>query len=113
MWRLPYVRFEGDAKSRPFAGGLRAAGWLASGAIGTLAIACLMPLPQFSAGTLVMHALTAAALVAVGTALAAAAYCRQRIGGYTGDCLGAVQQLSELGFLLTGLAVLNPIKHVA
>ncbi len=113
MWRLPYVRFEGDAKSRLFAGGQSAAAWLSSGAIGAAAIACLTMLPRFSAGISVMQALSAAALVAAVTAAAAAVYCRRRIGGYTGDCLGAVQQLSELGFLLTGLAVLNPIEHAA
>lgn len=113
MWCLPYVRFEGDAKNRPFAGGLSAGGWLASGAIGGLAIVCLMLLPRLSAGALALRALTVAALAAAGTAMAAAAYCRRRIGGYTGDCLGAVQQLSELGFLLTDLAVLNSIEHGA
>jgi adenosylcobinamide-GDP ribazoletransferase len=29
----------------------------------------------------------------------------RRIGGYTGDCLGAVQQLSEVAFYLGLLAV--------
>ena len=28
----------------------------------------------------------------------------RRLGGYTGDCLGAVQQCSEIGFLLGILA---------
>ncbi|MEM0948850.1 MAG: adenosylcobinamide-GDP ribazoletransferase [Pseudomonadota bacterium] len=31
----------------------------------------------------------------------------RRLGGYTGDCLGAVQQLSEVGFYLGVLAVLG------
>ena len=26
--------------------------------------------------------------------------CQRWLGGYTGDCLGAVQQVAELGFLL-------------
>ena len=30
-----------------------------------------------------------------------------RLGGYTGDCLGAVQQISEIGFLLGLLAVIG------
>ncbi len=30
----------------------------------------------------------------------------RRLGGYTGDCLGAVQQTSEIGFLLGVLACL-------
>jgi adenosylcobinamide-GDP ribazoletransferase len=41
------------------------------------------------------------------TALIAAGYFRRRIGGYTGDCLGAVQQLTELAFLLAGLGSLG------
>jgi len=32
------------------------------------------------------------------------AYCKQRIGGYTGDILGAVQQLSEISFYLIFIA---------
>jgi adenosylcobinamide-GDP ribazoletransferase len=31
---------------------------------------------------------------------------KKRLGGYTGDCLGAVQQLSELAFYLGLLAAL-------
>ncbi|MCF8185105.1 MAG: adenosylcobinamide-GDP ribazoletransferase, partial [Polynucleobacter sp.] len=38
-------------------------------------------------------------LVALVTLLAARYFVR-RIGGYTGDCLGATQQLSEVGFYL-------------
>lgn len=43
----------------------------------------------------------------VASALAAAwlgAKCRNRIGGYTGDCLGAVQQVSEVAIYLCVLA---------
>ncbi|MBK5927837.1 adenosylcobinamide-GDP ribazoletransferase [Rhodobaculum claviforme] len=36
--------------------------------------------------------------------LAMRAYYERRLGGYTGDCLGAVQQCSEVGFLLGVLA---------
>ncbi|RBP48597.1 cobalamin-5'-phosphate synthase [Arenicella xantha] len=34
-------------------------------------------------------------------------YCNQRIGGYTGDTLGATQQLSELSFYLVFIACLS------
>ncbi len=34
--------------------------------------------------------------LAVLVTVTAARHFRRRIGGYTGDCLGAVQQLSEL-----------------
>lgn len=51
-----------------------------------------------------------AILAAVGAALLMRIYLawrlQQRLGGYTGDCLGAVQQLSELAFYLGLLAVL-------
>ena len=38
----------------------------------------------------------------LGTALAAAValWARQRINGYTGDVLGAIEQMFEIGFLL-------------
>ncbi len=34
------------------------------------------------------------------------AYCQKRVGGYTGDILGAVQQITEVGFLIACLAFL-------
>jgi adenosylcobinamide-GDP ribazoletransferase len=43
--------------------------------------------------------LVALAAVAL-TALLAARYFVRRIGGYTGDCLGATQQVCELAFYL-------------
>ena len=41
-----------------------------------------------------------AVALAVLTTLWLAAKCRRWLGGYTGDCLGAVQQLAEIGFYL-------------
>jgi adenosylcobinamide-GDP ribazoletransferase len=32
-------------------------------------------------------------------------YFKKKIGGYTGDCLGAVQQVSELTFYLAVIAL--------
>lgn len=111
IWRLPYARTEGEAKAAPFAGALTGRGWLGSGLIGLLGFApivfvCLRAAGGASARSLAAAALAAGAMSAAVTASVAAAYVRRRIGGYTGDCLGAVQQLSELGFLLGGLAVL-------
>ena len=107
VWALPYARADGAGKSREFAGGLSGAQWLLSGAIGVPAVA----IPAIWPGVPVNAALAAAAGVGFGaaavTALAAAAYFKRRIGGYTGDCLGAVQQVSELTFLLGALAVLR------
>jgi adenosylcobinamide-GDP ribazoletransferase len=112
IWRLRYIRIDGDAKAKPFADSLSAREWILSGAIGVLGIvpiafACIHQSGRFEA-----EALGTAVGAAAITALIAAAYFRQRIGGYTGDCLGAVQQLTELAFLLGGLAVLNPARRV-
>lgn len=119
LWRLPYVRVEADAKAKPFAHGQGAADWLLSGAIGVVAVcavaACAVaaldgPLPAHHAlvaGALPIRACGVAVLTAALITLLAGVYIRQRLGGYTGDCLGAVQQLSELGFLMTGVAVLG------
>ncbi len=87
---LDYAREEGKAK--PLATRL-SAGELAFAAATGLAPCLLLPLPQ--AGL----ALGLAALV---TILLARWFVR-RLGGYTGDCLGATQQLAELAFYL-GLA---------
>lgn len=109
IWALQYARADGEGKSRQFDGGLSGAQWLLSGAIGLTAVA----IPALGFWRAVGTPLTSAAAVgfaaAAGTAGMAAAYFKQRIGGYTGDCLGAVQQLSELTFLLGALAVLRPV----
>jgi adenosylcobinamide-GDP ribazoletransferase len=54
--------------------------------------------------------LAAATLFAALSAWLAARYFKRRIGGYTGDCLGATQQTAELVFLLTMLAVLPLLR---
>jgi adenosylcobinamide-GDP ribazoletransferase len=50
----------------------------------------------------------AAALAAGLTVWLAGVYFRRRIGGYTGDCLGAAQQLAELVFLLLSVGAAYP-----
>jgi adenosylcobinamide-GDP ribazoletransferase len=102
IWRLSYVRTDADAKSRAFVDGFGAADWILSGALGVLALLPLMALdPPTSLpwGRLLMTAPAAAA----AAALLAGAYFKTRIGGYTGDCLGATQQIAELCFLLAAL----------
>ncbi|NWG72979.1 MAG: adenosylcobinamide-GDP ribazoletransferase [Parvularculaceae bacterium] len=87
---LDYVRAEGKAK--PLATRL-GRGEFAFAALCGLAPCMLLPLPQ---------TLVALALVTLVTWLAARRFVK-RIGGYTGDCLGATQQLAEIAFYL-GLA---------
>jgi adenosylcobinamide-GDP ribazoletransferase len=107
VWALPYARVGEDGKSRPFDGGLSGGQWLVSGLIGVTAIS----IAAIGLGAVTTSFAIAAAVgfvTAAGSALAAAAYFKQRIGGYTGDCLGALQQLSELTFVLGALAALRP-----
>jgi adenosylcobinamide-GDP ribazoletransferase len=42
-------------------------------------------------------------LTALMVAAASGFYYRRRIGGITGDCLGATIQLAEIGVYLTGV----------
>lgn len=112
IWRLCYVRSGDDAKVRPLAGGLSGRDWILSGALGAFAVAPFAiasdPTPNF----LVFGALGAAVAASTTLAVIAALYFRRRIGGYTGDCLGAVQQLTELAFLLAALAVVGSARRI-
>jgi len=107
IWGLPYVRAEGESKSKPRADSLSGVDWVLSGLLGAVAVAALMVRGPRNLPPLERAAFGAAVLAAAVCAATAAAYFKRRIGGYTGDCLGAVQQLSELAFLLTALGVLS------
>jgi adenosylcobinamide-GDP ribazoletransferase len=70
---------------------------------GSLAVAGLFGLAPLS--LLPREAALAGLGLAALTTLFAARYFVRRIGGYTGDCLGATQQLAELALYLGFLAV--------
>ena len=106
IWRLQYVRTDADSKSKPLAGNLGAADWLLSGALGALALLPVFLLADPATGPRFAFAFLAALAFSAATTLVAGAYFRIRIGGYTGDCLGAAQQLAELSFLLAALGTL-------
>ncbi len=115
IWQLQYVRVDADAKSRPFAGGLSTADWLLSGALGALALLPLMALAEPAPGANLpwVPILVAAPAAAAAATLLAGIYFKRRIGGYTGDCLGAAQQVAELSFLLAALGVMSaPLMDV-
>lgn len=90
-----YVRDHGTGK--PVAMGLSATSLMIAGitVLGTIALgACLLPGLALVSG-----------LIAVGCAhVAMRAYFEPKLGGYTGDTLGAVQQASEIGFYLGVIA---------
>lgn len=85
MRALPYVREDDAAKSKPLARAIDGPGLT----VATLSagLPLLLLAPQRAA-----LAFAAVLLVASG----ASRYFRSRLGGYTGDCLGATQQFAEL-----------------
>jgi adenosylcobinamide-GDP ribazoletransferase len=86
---LDYARDDSSAKSKPLATRM-SRGELAFAALTGLSPAALLPWPQAAVALL---------LAALAAWLAARKF-KQRIGGYTGDCLGATQQLTEIAFYL-------------
>ena len=105
IWRLRYVRTDADAKSKSMANSLGTANWLLSGALGALTLLPVLLLIDPAVRPRAAFAVLIALAISMTGALAAGAYFRARIGGYTGDCLGAAQQLAELSFLLAALFV--------
>jgi adenosylcobinamide-GDP ribazoletransferase len=96
LWKLPYARPEGGM-AKALAGGVSTARLLAGTLVTVLIAAALLR----------WAALPPLAFAAVAT-LAAGLFFRRRLGGITGDCLGATNQLVELGVLLA-LAVRWPL----
>lgn len=89
MFTLDYARDDASSKSKPLATRMGPAE-LAIATLFGLAPCLLLPPGPAAIGL---------ALVALVTLLCARYFVR-RIGGYTGDCLGATQQLTELAFYL-------------
>lgn len=89
---LPYARESGKAK--PLSTRLRG---------GRLVVAMLLALAPLA--LLPVRLWWALAAVVLARAWMAWRF-RRRIGGYTGDCLGAAQQVCELAFYLAALALL-------
>ena len=94
IFSLDYVRDDDASRAKPLAVRM-GAGSLAVAALFGLAPLALLPWEAALAGLL---------LAALTTFLAARHFVR-RIGGYTGDCLGATQQGTELAIYIGILAV--------
>ncbi|MEM8987516.1 MAG: adenosylcobinamide-GDP ribazoletransferase [Pseudomonadota bacterium] len=89
-----YVRDEGTGK--PVAGGVAPAGLAVAGLTGAAILAAWL----YTAPPI---ALVYAIIGLIAGHIAMRAFFERKLGGYTGDTLGAVQQTSEIGFYL-GLA---------
>ncbi len=88
IWRMEYARAEGKAK--PLAERMTTLEFC----IAVLTVVLLAAL-LLAAGALTAQALIAALVASVLATWWLARKFNRRIGGYTGDCLGAVQQLAE------------------
>jgi adenosylcobinamide-GDP ribazoletransferase len=95
LWKLPYARPEGGLAG-PLAGRVPRERVVAGTVFSVLV----------AAGLLRWHALPALAAAAAAT-LASSVFFRRRLGGITGDCLGAANQLVELSVLLAATASLG------
>jgi adenosylcobinamide-GDP ribazoletransferase len=89
---LPYARATGPSRARPFAQDVSSVSIAVAGLVG------IAPLALLGAPTL--GGAGAAGLAGGIWGL----YLRRRLGGYTGDSMGAGQQLMELGFYLGTIA---------
>lgn len=121
MASLPYVRLEADAKAKPVAQSLPTRRLAATLAVGLAPLAATLgAMSAFGRtgsadSTWVAWAAYAWPLLA-GAAAAGivrglcARWFRARLGGYTGDTLGACEQLCEAAFLLAALAVCTALQ---
>ncbi|WP_295637907.1 adenosylcobinamide-GDP ribazoletransferase [uncultured Methylibium sp.] len=106
---LPYAGDVEHAKAKPLATRVSAASWCVACAWPLALVALLIGARRGD----VAYALPGAAawLVALAAAVTAGAFCarwfHRRLGGVTGDTLGAAQQLSELAVYLAVLAMLG------
>lgn len=103
IWKLEYVRGEGKAK--PLAHQMTNAEFTIA-AVG----ACLPAVLLLAIGWSAPIAILAAIAAALAATLWLASLFVRRLGGYTGDCLGAVQQLAEA---LIYVAILATLGHGA
>ncbi len=110
VWRLPYAGDAEHAKAKPLAtriddGGLGVA--LVWVVVVSMAVVSVASWFNTADGSEVLQAVMAALAACALTTLVCVRWLRRRLGGFTGDTLGATQQLVELTSLLAWLAVME------
>lgn len=95
VWRLPYVRIDDSTRAKPVVERI--------GAVDVAVATVFGVAPLALCGVHGVAGLISALLVA---GYLASGY-RRRLGGYTGDALGAAQQFTEVAFYLALLAAWN------
>ena len=96
-----YVRVDTGPKAKPLADGISMGAWVV--ALILAAVPFIFAARGFDNGWLLAPGLLPVAL----TTWAAGAYFVRRIGGYTGDCLGATQQVAEVVFYLFAVGLVG------
>ncbi len=100
IWKLDYVRGEGKAKPL--------AQQMTGSEFAIAAVTALLPAPVLlAAGWISLGTLLVAVLASLLAAVWLGRKLQVRLGGYTGDCLGAVQQLAEALIYVGVLATLG------
>ncbi|TSA49425.1 MAG: adenosylcobinamide-GDP ribazoletransferase, partial [Nitrosomonadales bacterium] len=100
IWSLSYVRDNGKAK--PLAQHMSSQEFCIAGVTASLPVIAICV-----AGLLPWQAILISSIEMVSAMLWLAGIFLRRIGGYTGDCLGAVQQITEVLFYLGLLAAIT------
>jgi adenosylcobinamide-GDP ribazoletransferase len=95
IWRLPYARADGSTRARPVVERVVPMDIIVASVFG------LAPLALCGPPALV------GAIAAAATAGLLGIWYARRLDGYTGDTLGATQQMTEAVFYLTMLATWN------
>jgi adenosylcobinamide-GDP ribazoletransferase len=101
---LPHVGDSATSKSKPLADHISAGALVAAG------LWCFVPLALVWQAQAALFLIAAALCSALGAAHMAQRFAR-RLQGFTGDCLGAVQQVSEVGFYLGAALALGPLAR--
>ena len=97
IYSLPYSREDQDSKAKPVATGISFSNLLIAFFFG------LAPFIYFLVQTNWFFCLVLIPMLLITIYLGG--YFKKWIGGYTGDCLGATQQVNEVVFLLSALAL--------
>lgn len=105
MHALPYAGDIEHAKARPLAIGIHMREPCVAFGLVLLASAAIVVTVAPAAGWVVPLAMSAAFFASVAMMLWCVRWLQRRLGGYTGDTLGATQQLVEAAGLLAWLAV--------
>jgi adenosylcobinamide-GDP ribazoletransferase len=114
MRMLPYAGDVEHAKAKPLAMSVASgAVWVAWCWVGLASLFMALLAPFKDPVAVLVPAMLAATLACLLVTLVCARWYRRRLGGYTGDTLGAAQQFSEVAALLAWLAMVQQAPVVA